>query len=276
MNVQNYWSNGTGFSYTAGLLWYDDSSFNARPDDMNTLLTKILAPTGRLRASINLGNPILANLNPATGQPEGVSIDLAQEFARRMGLELDLVVFDAAGKSVDAVKNSNADIGFFAIDPLRGEEIAFTAAYVQIEGCFMVRENSTLIQNEDVDKPGIRVAVGARSAYDLYLSRELRHAQIVRLEGSNAVVDGFLAQGLEVAAGIKQPLLAAAKRHQGLRLLPGHFMVIQQAMGMGKARGQAAVDCLAAFVEDMKASGFVSNSLLRHGIQGAEVAPQAV
>jgi ABC-type amino acid transport substrate-binding protein len=243
---------------------------------MNASLAKIVAPTGRLRASINLGNPILANLNPATGQPEGVSIDLAHEFARRMGLTVDLLVFDAAGKSVDAVKNSNADIGFFAIDPLRGDEIAFTAAYVLIEGCFLVRENSPLIQNEDVDKPGSRVAVGARSAYDLYLSRELKHAQIIRLEGSNAVVDSFLAQGLEAAAGIKQPLLAAAKRHQGLRLLPGHFMVIQQAMGMAKVRGQLAADCLAMFVEDMKASGFVTNSLLRHGIQGAEVAPQAV
>ncbi len=250
--------------------------FNAKPDGMNTLLTKILAPTGRLRASINLGNPILANLNPVTGQPEGVSIDLAHEFARRMGLELDLVVFDAAGKSVDAVKNSNADIGFFAIDPLRGEEIAFTAAYVLIEGCFMVRENSTLIHNDDVDTPANRVAVGARSAYDLYLSRNLKHAQIVRAEGGAAVVDSFLAQGLEVAAGIKQPLLAAAQRHQGLRLLPGHFMVIQQAMGTGKMRGQLAADCLAAFVEDMKASGFVANSLLRHGIEGAAVAPMAV
>ena len=243
---------------------------------MDTTLVKTFAPTGCLRASINLGNPVLANMNTATGLPAGVSIDLAQEFARRLAVPLELVVFDGAGKSVDAVKNSNADIGFFAIDPLRGQDISFTNAYVLIEGCYLVRDDSPLVRNEDVDQAGFRVTVGARSAYDLYLSRELKHAEIVRVEGYSAVVDAFVAQGHEVAAGVKQPLLADARRIGGLRLLPGRFMVIQQAMGTAKARGAAAADYLTRFVEDMKASGFVAQALARHGIEGAAVAPLAV
>ena len=240
---------------------------------MNSSLVRSFAPTGRLRASINLGNPILANKDPATGQPVGVSIDLARAFAERLGVALELVVFDTAAKSVEAVKTGQADIGFFAVDPLRGQEISFTSPYVLIEGCYMVREASPLQRNAEVDRQGVRVAVGAGSAYDLYLSRELKQAQIVRAPSSPAVVDTFMAQSLEVAAGVKQQLQADAQRLTGLRLLPGRFMVIEQAMGTPKGRGQVAADSLRAFVEDMKASGFVADALSRHGIQGATVAP---
>ena len=240
---------------------------------MNSTLVAAFAPTGRLRASINLGNPILASKDPATGQPAGVSVDLADALAQRLGVALELVVFETAAKSVEAVKTGQADIGFFAVDPLRGQEISFTAPYVLIEGCYMVREASALQRNEDVDRPGVRVTVGAGSAYDLYLTRELRQAQIVRAPSSQAVVDTFMEQDLEVAAGVKQQLQADAQRRTGLRLLPGRFMVIEQAMGMPKGRGQAAADGLRAFVADMKASGFVADALKRHGIQGATVAP---
>lgn len=240
---------------------------------MDSSLVKSFTPTGRLRASINLGNPILANQDPASGQPFGVSIDLAHEFAKRLGVELELVVTETAGKSVAALKNEQADIGFFAIDPLRGQEISFTAPYVLIEGSYLVREASTLQRNEEVDQTGVRVTVGAGSAYDLYLSRELKAAQIVRAPSSPATVDTFIEQNLEVAAGVKQQLQADAQRIPGLRLLPGRFMVIQQAMGTPKSRGQAAADSLHAFVEDMKASGFVAAALKRHGIEGAAVAP---
>jgi polar amino acid transport system substrate-binding protein len=240
---------------------------------MDSSLVTSFAPTGKLRASINLGNPILANKDPASGQPVGVSIDLARAFAQRLGVALELVVFDTAGKSVEAVRNEQADIGFFAVDPLRGQEIAFTAPYVLIEGCYLVRENSPLQRNEEVDRPDLRVTVGAGSAYDLYLSRELKQAQIVRASSSPAVVETFMAQGLDVAAGVKQQLEADAQRIPGLRLLPGRFMVIQQAMGTPRSRGQAAADHLHAFVEDMKTSGFVADALQRHGIQGATVAP---
>ena len=229
-------------------------------------------PTGRLRASINLGNPILAGRN-AAGEPAGVSIDLAREFAKRLEVELDLVVFDTAGKSVDALKAEQADIGFFAIDPLRGEGIRFTAPYVLIEGAYLVRQDSPLTANDEVDAAAHRVMVGKGSAYDLYLTRELKAATIVRAPSSPAVVDAFLAERADVAAGVKQQLEADAARLGGLRLLPGRFMVIQQAMGTPASRGEAAGAALAAFVEEMKASGFVADALKRHRIQGAVVAP---
>lgn len=240
-----------------------------------TDLIRTFAPTGTLRASINLGNPILANKHPETGEPFGVSIDLANAFAKRLGVGIEWVVFDAAGKSVDAVKSEQADIGFFAIDPLRSEGISFTSPYVLIEGSYMVPTDSPLTANEEVDRAGIRVTVGKGSAYDLFLTRELKHAEIVRAPTSPAVVDVFVAQQLEVAAGVKQQLQADLTRFPAHRLLPGRFMVIQQAMGTPQSRGPEAAAFLTQFVEDMKASGFVADALQRHGIQGASVAPAA-
>jgi len=232
-------------------------------------------PTGRLRASINVGNPILARRDDGPGGAAGVSVDLARAFAKRLGVELELVVFDSAGKSVDAVTAEQADIGFFAIDPVRGAGINFTDAYVLIEGAYLVREDSPLRERAEVDRPGIRVTVGKGSAYDLYLTRELKQAKIVRAPTSPAVVDFFVAEKTEVAAGVKQQLQADMQRVPGLRLLPGSFMVIRQAMGMPKGRGDAAANELRAFVEEMKASGFVAEALKRHRIEGAAVAPAA-
>ena len=231
------------------------------------------APTGKLRASINLGNPVLANRDPITQQPIGVSIDLANAFAQRLGVDVEFVVFDTAAKSVEAVTQEKADIGFFAIDPLRGEGIAFTAAYVLIEGSYMVRADSSIQANDEVDKAGHRVTVGKGSAYDLFLTRELKQAEIVRAPSSSTVIDVFIEQGLDVAAGVKQQLETDSKRFPNLRLLPGRFMVIQQAMGLPKSRGNEAAEVLRGFVEDMKASGFIVDALARHGIQGASVAP---
>ena len=235
-------------------------------------LTKTLAPTGTLRASINLGNPILANRG-ADGHPFGVSIDLARGLGRLLGVEVELVVFDTAAKSVEAVTQEQADFGFFAVDPARGAGIHFTAPYVLIEGAYLVRNDSPLQDNAEVDRPAHRVVVGQGSAYDLYLSRALKQAQILRSPTSPTVVDTFIAEGAEVAAGVKQQLEADALRVGGVRLLPGRFMVIQQAMGLPKSRGEAAAALLRAYVEDMKASGFVAQALQRHGIQGASVAP---
>lgn len=242
---------------------------------ISTSLVQAFTPTGKLRASINLGNPILANRDIKTGEPVGVSIDLARAFAAQLGVEIELLVFDTAGKSVDAVTREEADIGFFAIDPLRGEGIAFTAAYVLIEGSYLVPADSSIQTNEQVDQPGHRVAVGKGSAYDLFLTRALTQAEIVRAPSSPAVVGVFMAQGLEVAAGVRQQMEADAKRYPGLRLLPGRFMVIQQAMGMPKGYGSEAAEALRIFVETMKATGFVTQALARHGIQGAAVAPAA-
>jgi polar amino acid transport system substrate-binding protein len=229
-------------------------------------------PTGMLRASINLGNPILAGRD-AAGEPCGVSVDLARAFAQRLGVGLELVVFDTAGKSVQAVTDEQADIGFFAIDPSRGAGISFTAPYVLIEGCYLVRDDSPIRSNDEVDRAGRTVVVGQGSAYDLFLTRELKHASIVRAPTSPAVVDTFIERNAEVAAGVRQQLEADARRRGGLRLLDGRFMVIQQAMGTPKGRGADAAACLAQFVEEMKASGFVAAALARHGIEGASVAP---
>ncbi|KXU94146.1 ABC transporter substrate-binding protein [Caballeronia megalochromosomata] len=233
------------------------------------------APSGKLRASINLGNPILANKDPETGEPFGVSIDLAREFGKSLAVDVELVVFDTAARSVEAVSEERADVGFFAVDPLRAEKIAFTAPYVLIEGFYLVRESSAIRSNADVDTDVNRVAVGKGSAYDLFLSRALKRAHIVHARTSPTVVQTFLEQGLEVAAGVKQQLEADAARTHGLRLLDQRFMVIQQAVGVPNSRGDAAAVVLRAFVEEVKASGFVSESLLRHGIAGASVAPKA-
>jgi polar amino acid transport system substrate-binding protein len=238
-------------------------------------IVSAFTPTGRLRASINLGNPILAGRRADTGEVYGVSVDLARGFAQRLGVKLELVVFDTAGKSVDAVTREDADIGFFAIDPKRGEGIHFTAAYVLIEGCYMVRSDSPIAGNEDVDRAGLRVVVGLGSAYDLFLTRDIKAATLERAPSSPAVVDHFIATGAEVAAGVKQQLEADAQRLGGLRLLPGRFMVIQQAMGCPRSRGEAAAAALRAYLEEMKASGFVAQALARHGIEGASVAPAA-
>jgi polar amino acid transport system substrate-binding protein len=232
-----------------------------------------LSPSGTLRASINLGNPILAGRDAASGELRGVSVDLARELAQRLGVALQLLAFDTAAQSVQAVTDEQADIGFFAIDPLRGAGISFTAPYVLIEGCYLVRDDSPIRSNDEVDRAGRSVVVGKGSAYDLFLTRELKQAAIVRAASSQAVVDTFMQGQADVAAGVKQQLQADARRIGGVRLLDGRFMVIQQAMGTPKGRGAAAATHLSAFVEAMKASGFVAAALARHGIQGASVAP---
>ncbi|KQO19090.1 ABC transporter substrate-binding protein [Acidovorax sp. Leaf78] len=243
---------------------------------MNTItdtLRSAFAPTGRLRASINLGNPILAHRNADTGEVGGVSVDMARLLAQRLGLPMDLVVFDAAGKSVEAVMAEEADFGFFAVDPVRGQGIAFTAPYVLIEGSYMVRTASPLHANRDVDRAGIRVVVGKGSAYDLYLTRELKAAAIERAPTSPTVIDVFVQTQADVAAGVRQQLESDLSRFPGHRILPGHFMVIQQAMGCPKVRPAEVAAYLASFVEEMKASGFVAEALRRHCIEGAAVAP---
>jgi polar amino acid transport system substrate-binding protein len=232
-----------------------------------------LAPSGKLRASINLGNPILARREGTDGAA-GVSVDLARTLAEHLGVPAELLIVDAARLSVDAVTTGRADIGFFAVDPQRANTIGFTAPYVLIEGAYLVREGSPLTDNAQVDRAGHTVMVGRGSAYDLYLSRALKHARLAHAPTSPAVVDLFLVENADVAAGVKQQLQADAVRIGGLRLLPGRFMVIEQAMGVPAAR-TAALDALKAYVEWAKRSGFVAAALARHRIDGAIVAPAA-
>ena len=241
--------------------------------NVSDALRQQLAPLGRLRASINLGNPVLARRDAPEAAPYGVSIDLAGALAQRLNVGLDFVVFDSASQSVDAVADDRADIGFFAIDPKRGETIAFTDAYLHIEGWYAVRQDSPITTTAEVDQAGRRVAVGRGSAYDLFLTRELRHAEIIRAPNPQAVTPLFVEQGLDVAAGVKQQLEMDMRRIPGLRLLPERFMVIRQAMGLAQRRGADARAFLAAFVESAKADGLVADALRRHGIDGATVAP---
>lgn len=230
-----------------------------------------LAGTGTLRAAINLGNPILASRG-ADGELRGVSVDLAREAARRLGVSIELVAFNAAGKVVEAIKDRQVDLAFVAIDPLRGADTDYTAPYVIIEGAYLVRNDAPHRRNEDVDRTGTTIVVGRGSAYDLYLTREIKSATLVRAPTSPAVTDMFIADQLDVAAGVRQQLEADARRVGGVRLLPGRFMVIEQAMGVPKGR-VAAQRWLSTFIEEMKASGFVAGALRRHGIEGALVAP---
>lgn len=239
-----------------------------RPD------SALLAPTGTLRTTINLGNALLAHRG-ADGAPAGVSVDLARALAAWLAVPLELVVVDTAAAAVAAVREDRADVGFFAIDPKRSDGVAFSAPYLLIEGSYLVRHDSPLQSNDEVDRPGTRVVVGQGSAYDLFLSRTLQHATLERAPSTPAVVPHFLATGAEVAAGIRQALQADAQRLGGLRLLPGRFMVIEQAMGCRAAQGEAARAALAAFVEHAKATGRVAELLQRHGITGAVVAPAA-
>jgi polar amino acid transport system substrate-binding protein len=235
---------------------------------------KDLAPTGKLRASVNFGNPVLAYRDPKTGQPAGVSVDLSRELATRLGVPVELVVYESAGMVGEGNKKGEWDVAYVSIDPARATEIEFSPPYVVIEGAYLVKADSPIKKNNDVDNKGIRIAVGKGSANDLYLSRNIRDAQIVRAKTSPEVVDFFLAEKLDVAAGVKQQLEADAKRIPGLRLLDGRFMVINQAMAVPIGR-EAGKRYVYTFVEEMKMSGFVQQSLDRHRIEGAAVAPRA-
>jgi polar amino acid transport system substrate-binding protein len=231
-------------------------------------ITEDLAPTGTLRASINLGNPVLAQGTPTA--PTGVTVDMARELGARLGMPVELVCFDAARKSFEAMTTSQADICFLAVEPARAAEVAFTAPYVVIEGVFVVPQDSPITKTADVDRAGMRIGVNSGSAYDLFLSRTLQHATVVRGDDG---VDLFRSQGLEVVAGIRQPMTEFVNTHQEVRLIEGPFMEIQQAMGTTRTRKPDTVKFLRAFVEELKASGFVADALRRANRADATVAP---
>lgn len=233
-----------------------------------------LAPKGTLRAAINYGNTVLVPGDAPNGPWRGVSPDLARALAERLGVPIQYVPYNTAGKVTDAVTTDAWDVCFLAIDPVRGAGIAFTAAYVVIEGAYVVPQASPLKAVDDVDRAGVRVAVGKGSAYDLYLTRALKQATLVRAPSSPAALDQFLAEKLEVAAGVKQPVVAFAAAHPETRVIPGRFMAIEQAMGTHKSRTVGAA-YLKRFVEEMKASGMVARSLHASGQHDAAVAPAA-
>lgn len=227
-----------------------------------------LAPTGVLRVAINLGNPVLAQGTPE--RPAGVTVDIAREVAARLDVPVQFVCFDAARKSFRAMVDGDADICFLAIEPARVAEVAFTAPYVVIEGVFAVAQDAEFTCPADVDRTGVRVGVKEGSAYDLFLSRTLQQAEVVR--GTESV-DIFTEQGLEVAAGIRQPMTAFVALNPGLRLIAEPFMQIRQALGTTGDRSDETVRFLAAIIEELKANGFVRSALDRSGQSDATVAP---
>ena len=245
------------------------------PAALKDAVRKDLAPTGKLRAAINFGNPVLAQKGP-NGEPRGVSAELAAALAKKLGVPLEYVKFEAAGKVFAALAKGDVDVGFIAIEPARSAQVDFSPPYVIIQGTYMVRKDSPLKDVDDVDRPGIRIGVGLASVYDLYLTRTLKHATLVRAKvgGAAAGIPVFLDQHLDAAAGVREPLDAYAKEHPDMRVMPGAFEQIGQAMGTVKGRAAGAA-YVRVFIEEMKANGFVADALKRSG-QKAPVAPKAM
>jgi polar amino acid transport system substrate-binding protein len=228
------------------------------------------APQGVLRVGVNYGNPVIVQRDPAGGAPRGIGPDLARELARRLGLDVKYVTYESAGKMTDGLLNDKAwDLAFLAVDPKRAQDIAFSPPYVEIEGTYLVKSDAPYKAIADVDRPGVRIAVGRGSAYDLYLTREIKNAELVRTtqvpESMQALAEGRA----DVVAGVKQSLDKVVK--PGLRVMPGNFMVIRQASGVPQGRPKAA-RYLNDFIAEMKASGFVRKSLDASGNTDAPVA----
>lgn len=231
-----------------------------------------LAPGGKLRAGLNYGNFLL--VTKRSPGHVGVAPDLARELARRLEAAVEFIGYESAGLVADAAKTGAWDVAFIGAEPARADEISFTAAYVEIEATYLVPAGSTIKGIDEVDRRGVRVAAAARSAYDLYLSRSLRHAEIVRAEGLAASRELFVREKLEVLAGLKPRLLQDLETLPGARILDGRFTAVQQAMGTPRRR-EAAAAYLRAFAEEAKASGMVAELIARHGVRGLSVAPPA-
>lgn len=242
---------------------------------MNTAAARSeLAPTGRLRVGINYGNFLLVTKDPAGGPPRGIVVDLAQELGRRLDTPVEFVGYDWAGTLADAAPSGAWDVAFLGAEPQRAGEIAFTAAYLEIPATYLVPPGSPIRSIDEVDREGVRIAVAGKSAYDLYLSRTIRHARLVRAEGIEGSYQLFVRDRLEALSGLKPRLVMDAERLPGARILEGEFTAVQQAIGTPRARA-AGVDYLREFAETAKSSGLVAAAIDRHGVRGVRVAPPA-
>lgn len=258
----------------SGILAAGTAAAIASAQSVNPADRAELAPGGRLRAAINYNNPLVARRDAATGELRGTAVDLSRELARRIGVPVDLVPYDAAARMSAAASSGAWDVAFLAVDPARATDIEFTAPYIELEGTYLVPAGSPMHRIEDVDRDGVRIAVTAKSAYDLFLTRELKHAQLVRAATTPDSIDLIVAQEVDVLAAVRTALVGAAPRIPGSRVLSGHFMTIAHAAGVPRGRPAAAA-FVRAFIEDVKASGFVAEALARHGFTSddAIVAP---
>ena len=234
-------------------------------------MNKDLAPSGKLKIGLNYSNFLLVIGDDANGEPKGIAPDLGRELARKVGMPFEFVKFDAAGKLFDAVKSAQCDVGFLGAEPQRADEVDFTNAYLEIPVTFLVPAGSPIKTIADVDREGVRIAVSERSAYDLYLSRTLKKAQLIRTKGIPASYDAFMAQKLEVLGGLKPKLVEEQARTPGSRVLDGQITGVQQAIGAPKGR-PAAAKYLREFAEEVKRSGFVAKAIEKHGVKGVRVA----
>jgi polar amino acid transport system substrate-binding protein len=232
-----------------------------------------LAPTGKLRVGINYGNQVLATRDPNNGQLAGVAVDLARELGRRTDLPVELVSFESAGKMVEGLQAAAWDVAFLAVDPGREEEISFTAPYIEIEGTYLVPPGSAIGTIADVDRDDVRIGVSGKSAYDLFLSRNLKHAQLVRASSPEAAFELIVVGKVDVLGGVRQHLVANTVKLPGSRVLDGCFMAIQQALGIPKGR-EAGISYLREFIEEVKSSGLVARALEKAGVQGVSIAPR--
>ena len=233
-----------------------------------------LAPTGVLRAGINLSNFLLVTGKTASGDPVGVSPDMAGEIAKRLGVPVKYVTFKTPGELADAAETNVWDIGLIGAEPQRAEKIAFTAAYCEIEATYLVPAGSKLNAIADVDKPGIKIAVTGRSAYGLWLDRNIKAATLVRSDSLDSAYDQFVRDKLDALAGLRPRLISDVKKLPGARILDGQFTAVQQAIGTSR-KNAAAAPFLRAFVEEAKASGLVANFIAKHKVVGLSVAPKA-
>jgi polar amino acid transport system substrate-binding protein len=233
-----------------------------------------LAPTGKLRAGINFGNVLLAAREADGSNPRGVAVDLVQELGRRLNVPVEMVGYDAAGPLAAAVKDGAWDVGFLAIDPDRANDITFSAGYLEVDSTYLVPAGSPLHTIEDVDREGVRVAITAKSAYDLFLTRSLQRAQLVRAPNTDESYELFVKEKLDALAGLKPRLVMDAEKLPGSRVLDGRFTAVQQAAGTPKGR-EAGARYLREYIEEVKASGFVAKSIEKHGVRGVSVAPSA-
>lgn len=231
-----------------------------------------LAPSGTLRVGLNYGNFLLVLKDAPDGSPRGIAPDLGRELGRRLGVPVEFVRFKQAGQLADGVRDGKCDVGFLGAEPQRANEIAFTTAYLEIPVTFLVPPGSKIATIAEVDRKGVRIAVSARSAYDLYLSRTLKNAELVRAEGIDASHALFLREKLDVLAGLKPRLAADAEKLPGSRVLDGQVTGVQQAVGVAKNRENAA-RFTREFVDDIKRSGLVAKTIDKHGVRGVTVAP---
>jgi polar amino acid transport system substrate-binding protein len=234
-----------------------------------------IAPSGTLRVGLNMANALLITGRTPDGEPDGVAPDMGREIAKTLGVGVALIQYPAPGAVADACAEGAWDIAMIGADPSRAETIDFTAAYVEIESTYLVPDGSPFRSVGDVDNDGVRVAVSERSAYDLYLTRSLKHAALCRAKGLPGAMELFLKDGLDAVAGLRPVLLDEQERRPGFRILDGSFTTIQQAIGVAKGKN-AGAQFLRDFVEEAKSSGLVARLIERHGVVGRlSVAPPA-